>query len=188
MTKGSARGFPWFTGVVVVACAALAVLVVVLSRQNRELKAALVAADNAARRVEEALKPGARLASISVVDSAGAESMVSLDGSGGRLLLIGSKQCPACESVRPMWQELGAWAASANVETICLLTDGEPGAGEAELLRMPVFGIRRFRESSISKLPTVPVVLLLRDGVVERVWPGPYEVAVRDEIMGAVKP
>jgi hypothetical protein len=180
------RRFPFFSFVLVLACAALAALVVILSRQNRELKATVAAMDQAMRRSEDALKPGQRLTSLTSVDSAGAEVLVPLGATGRRLVLIASTQCHACESVRPYWRELGQWASSANIETTCLLTDGPPKPEDAGVLLMPVLGVRSFRESSIAKLPTVPAVLLVRDGVVEHIWPGPYDATGRDEIMSAL--
>jgi hypothetical protein len=176
------RRFPFFTAVLVVACAALSVLVFVLSRQNRELKADLTAIEGAIQRSKDALKPGQKLAPLTARNTAGMDVVVPLDAPGRRLVLIGSTQCPACASAKPYWVELSELAVPVNVGTLCLLTDG-PGTAEDEAaLSMPVLGVRGFPQSSIAKLPTVPVVLLVRDGVVERMWAGPYDVATRDEI------
>jgi hypothetical protein len=187
MTAASdSRRFPFFSLVLLLACAALCVLVVVLSQQNRKLKADLVAMDQAMRRTEDALKPGQKLTALTGLDSTGAEVLVPLDAAGRRLLFVGSTQCHACETVRPSWRELGQWAAASHIETMCLLTDGAPKPEEAGILLMPVLGVRGFRESPIAKLPTVPAVLLLRDGVVEHIWPGPFDGQGRDEIMTAL--
>jgi hypothetical protein len=180
------RSFPFFSLVLVLLCASLAVLVVVLSRQNHQLKQDLAAADRAMRRIEDALKPGQRLATLTGLDAAGAEVQVPLDAAGRRLLFVASTQCHVCDTVRPAWRELGQWAASSNIATMCLLTDGPPKPDEAGILAMPVLGVRAFRDSPLAKLPTVPAVLLLRDGVIEHLWPGPFDAQGQDEIMKAL--
>jgi hypothetical protein len=182
----SPRRFPFFTAVLVLACVALSILVVMLSRQNRALKADLAAIEGAVQRSKDALKPGQKLAPLTARNTAGMDVQVPLDEPGRRLLLIGSTQCPACAMAKPYWAELSEMAVSAKVNTLCLLTDG-PGTPEDEAaLSMPVLGVRAFPQSSIAKLPTVPAVLLLRDGVIERMWAGPYEPQTRDEVRAAM--
>lgn len=191
-TSSGTRRFPFFTAVLLVACVGLAVLVVVLSRQNRELRAELAAAEHAAQRGAgqggpEVLKAGDRVAALTAVDSAGREVQVPLDAPGRRLVMIGSSQCTSCATAKPFWVELSAAAVAGNVSTVCLMTDGKADSGAEAELSMPVLGVREFPQSSIGRIPGVPLVLLVRDGVVERVWPGPFDVRGRDEVRAALQ-
>jgi hypothetical protein len=176
----------FFPVVLGVACIGLAGLVFVLARQNRQLKAELTAVAEAMRRSENALKAGHRLGPVTGVDAAGAEFALALDGPGRRLLLVASKQCGACAAVRPAWRALGEGAAAASLPALCLYTDGPPEDDAGAELLMPVLGVRGFRQSPLAMLPTVPAVLLVRDGVVEKLWPGPYDGAAKDEILAAL--
>ena len=87
---------------------------------------------------------------------------------------------------RPFWSELGALALTTNLPTYCLMTDAPGTPDDEAALSMPVLGIRAFPNSPIAKLPMVPAVLLIRDGVLERLWPGPFDTRGLSEIRAAL--
>lgn len=183
---------PSFYSIVVVAlCAALIVLVVVLARQNGRLKAELAEALASDRRATtqsaQATLLGQRLAAVVGIDAAGHESPIPLDSPGRRLVMIASVQCTTCQDIRPYWREAAQWARSAEVQAVCLLTDERPSTLDSETLGVPVYQVKNFNESSIGNLPLVPALLLLRDGVVERVWLGEPQAAQRDEVLAALQ-
>jgi hypothetical protein len=188
MTREGPNGrAPLFSIFLIVACAGLAVLVVVLARQNQALRAALTDALEARQLAPSpGLQPGDRLSAATVIDTAGSERTLDLASPGKRLLMVASAQCPTCESVRPFWRQLAQWAGETNVEPLYLLTDRRPQESDAEALGVQTYGVRQFKESSLGRVPLVPALLLVRDGVVERVWLGSPEESARDAIAAAV--
>lgn len=191
-SSGTHRGapFPWFTSFLAVACVALTCLVLILSQRVARLRAelddAMLKAQRAAARDGQQTMLGLKLASISAVDASGARSQPRLDAPGRRLVLVGSAQCHVCEAARPFWAEIAHRAADAKLDTVCLLTDNRPNPHDAAELGAPVFLIERFESTPLGALPTVPAVLLLRDGVVERVWLGSLEAAEQDQVRAAL--
>ena len=125
------------------ACAALAVLTLLLAWQNRSLKAQMSAAANAP--LPGALKIGDTVGAFDVVDATGQKTHVSFDGQGETLLLVFSSTCGACRETIPVWNRLLADGASSAVHIVGIQTDFERTVkADATLpipdLRFPVFG------------------------------------------------
>ncbi len=182
----------WFTIFLLVACAALAVLVVLLARENRRLKAAL-SAPALGQAAPEMLKAGECVTPFDVLGEAGRAVRVEFGpGQPRTLLLVFSSQCPACARTIPVWNEITAAVESASVRVVGVQLDqgqatGAAGAPNATAARFPVFGVGSARPGPLAKIPYVPVAALLAgDGVVEHVWVGAPESAQVEELRGAL--
>lgn len=172
------------------ACLALGTLVVVLAKQNRQLKSelehALASTPPPSPRAAGDSMIGRAIQPVTGIDAAGSESTIALDSPGRQIVMIGSVHCPTCLAVRPYWHEVGHWAVSAKIPARCLLTDERPGPLDAETLGVPVHQIPNFRESSLGSLPLVPAILLMKDGVVTHAWLGEPAADQREQVMAAL--
>ncbi len=165
-----------FTLFLGVACAALAVLTLLLAWQNRSLKAELAAAAGATP--AGALKVGDTLGAFDVVDAAGNKSPVTFDGQGKTLLLVFSSTCGACRETIPVWNRLLADGVPSTVHIVGIQTDFQRAADANTAvpipdLRFPVFGSVEPRGETMSKFPAIPAAALLDGkGAVKSVWFG----------------
>ena len=183
MTGPSSQPRDRFTVCLGFACAALAVLTLALSWQNRMLKAQLAEAANAVP--EGALKVGDTLPAFDVVDAAGNQSHITFDGRGDTLLLVFSSTCGACRETIPTWNRLVAEGVKSTVQIVGLQTDFQH-TGDASVpmpdLRFPVFGVAGGSSEPLSKFPAIPGAALIDDhGVVKAAWVGvPSEAQVSE--------
>jgi thiol-disulfide isomerase/thioredoxin len=162
----------------VVACIALAVLVIFLARQNRQLKASL--ASLAASQVPaDALKAGDRVEPFALLGEAGRKDRLEFSPDGSKtLLLVFSTHCPACERALPIWNDFVAAGPPAHLRVVGIETD-RPGAAP-ELggivpasLRFPVFSVEQPPPPVMARVPYVPATVLLDGhGRVVKVWFG----------------
>jgi len=165
-----------FTLFLGVACAALAVLTLLLAWQNRSLKAELAAAAGAPP--AGALKVGDTLNAMDVVDATGQKTHVAFEGQGETLLLVFSSTCGACRETIPVWNRLLADGASSTVHVVGIQTDFQHAAGAGGTLpipdlRFPVFGSAEPRGEAMSKFPAIPAAALIDGkGAVKSVWFG----------------
>jgi thiol-disulfide isomerase/thioredoxin len=185
MTNENANPRDRFTLFLGLACAALAVLTLLLAWQNRSLKAELAAAAGAPP--PGALKAGDTLRPFDVVDAAGNKTQVAFDGKGETLLLVFSSTCGACRETIPVWNRLLADGASSAVHVVGIQTDFQQAAGaDATIpvpdLRFPVFGSAEPRGEAMSKFPAIPAAALIDGkGAVKSVWFGvPSEAQVSE--------
>jgi len=181
-------GFMQFLGV---ACAALAILTLLLAWQNRSLKTQLAAALGAPP--VGALKAGDTLGPIPVVDTSGNKTDVAFDGGGETLLLVFSATCGACRETIPQWNHLLAEGMPSAVRVVGIQTDLQqgPGAGGSPPipdLRFPVFGTTEASTESMSKFPAIPAAALIDGkGAVKSVWVGVPTAAQVSELRRALK-
>ncbi len=182
----------WFTVFLLVACAALAVLVVLLARENRRLKAAL-SAPGLGQAAPAMLKAGECVTPFELLGDAGRTVRVDFGAGHPRtLLLVFSSQCPACARTIPVWNEITAAVQSASVRVVGVQLDqgqvaGAAGSANAAPARFPVFGVAAVRPDVLTKFPYVPAAALLSgDGSVERVWFGAPETVQVEELRGAL--
>lgn len=185
---GAARRPDGFTIFLGIACAALAVLVVLLSIQNRRLKEEI--ADLAAR---SAVVGG----TWSVGDPVGSLTLRSVDGeskvafpppgaSGSTALLVFSTTCPACRETFPWWNELTRQVGPDRIAGV--RTDAGHGEESAEVLEFPVYAFDPDDPGLAAKFPFVPatVVFDARGTVTEIVF-GVPSGEKREAILKAVR-
>lgn len=149
-----------------VACLGLAVLVVVLSLQNRELKQAL-ASERAkhARQDAARLRPGERLSPFRVRDDTGAVRTVAFEGDGrATLLLFHAEGCTVCPQAFLSWEEAVPLFQDAGTRAIAIQLDAPPG----EPLVPGPPGVERVTLANVSEVPLaklriVPITVLLDD-------------------------
>lgn len=192
--KSEGQGFTRF---LVVACLALATLVVLLSIQNRRLKNDLAEAASMAVAVPQGpqLEEGYRVAPLELFDADGADEVVSFEGDK-TLVALFTTTCPHCKTALPIWEEtFPQFADREGVRIIGVELDRPaPEAGSASdtvaaSYAFPVYGMRRdanpdFRER-VTGVPTL--VLLDGDGRVERRWIGPPDEAAVGEIVSLLE-
>ncbi len=167
-----------FTLFLVVACVALAVLVLFLARQNRQLKASLAEA-MAGGLPADVLKAGDRVEPFDVLADSGEKSRIAFEAGGPRtLILVFSLHCPACERTIPLWNDVLSVKVAPSLRVIGLQTDKrDPASGPEPILfsslRFPVFGIENPGPPALGRLPGVPsAVLLDSHGLVVKTWFG----------------
>ena len=159
-----------------VACAALAVLSLLLTRQNLSLKARL--ADALGAPPPGSLKIGDTLAAFDVVDATGRRTRVAFDEQRETLILVFSSTCGACRDTLPVWNRVLADVASSRVHVVGIQTDFQSAAGVGTTLSIPnlafpVFGSAEPNSEPMSKFPAIPAAALI-DGksTVKAVWFG----------------
>src|SRR5262245_1419607 len=172
-TPSSRDRFTLFLGV---ACAALAVLTLLLAWQNRTLKAELAASASAPP--AGGLKVGDTLQAFEVVDAAGNKTPVAFDGQGKTLLLVFSSTCGACRDTIPPQNQPLADGIPSSIHVVGIQTDFQHAAeADATLpipdLRFPVFGSAEPRGEVMSKFPAIPAAAVIDGtGAVKSVWFG----------------
>lgn len=178
----------WFTRIVTVAALALALMVVFLARQNRELKRRL--GEPAAP--VDALEPGERLGPVRLVDADGRTRPLTLAEDGGpTVLLFFTPTCPACRETLPVWRSIVAsLEAPASVLGVDLAPPGSPGAREAlgaDDWPFPVVRVDPEGSAGLARIAWVPATVIVGgDGVVQRVWFGALDEAGQDELRGVL--
>ena len=154
-----------FTAFLAVACAVLAVQVVLLSLQNRELARRLDApAEVAAAERRARLEVGEVLQPFRLRADDGSVGELRFD-SWATLLLVFAEQCPACPLVFPDWEDLLPLCRAASVPVVGLRLDPR-GDETPESAREHPFSIHTLvdaREVPMAELATVPLTVLLDD-------------------------
>ena len=175
MSEPRRDGFQIF---LIVASLALAVLVVLLTVENRRLRAQLVASyeDIPA----DALGAGDVVGALELLDEAG--SPVTLDpgrAEGGTFLLLFSSQCPACEQTLPIWSELFAEEAGPDAPQVVAVQLDREADGSTALVGaaypFPVYGLSEngLGDDLRGKIPYIPAVALVEaGGTVAETWYG----------------
>ena len=172
-------GNRFFTIVFAVLFLAMAVELVLLIRQNRELKRTV--ADLQARHASEhdevdSLQEGEVVAPLSLVDLEGQASEVGYDDPArDSLLLIFSPDCPACQENMTGWRKLEQANAEQERGIYMISTAGEERTKqfvEEYDLDRPV--LLAARNDLIGyKVAYIPTTMLIGPGgVVKRVWVG----------------
>lgn len=184
---GETRWFTIFLGVV---SSALAVVVILLVLQNRQLKNRLAALPDHAP-PPLTLHAGDLFGPLVLVDDAGARLPVTFDaGSGDTLLLIFSVGCPACKETLPVWDALLSEPTRAELRVMGLQLDRgeEPDALVAAALPFPVFGVDHAASESLGKVSHIPTTVLLDgEGRVRRAWVGVLTDEGERELRAAIR-
>jgi peroxiredoxin len=173
----------------------LAVLVVLLSRQNMKLKEQISAMSGTVP-LEDALKAGDPVDSLTLIDEAGVKQPLAYDqGEERTVLLVFSMDCPACEQTLPIWSELfsGPQREGIRVLGVDLDRGDEEDSGASPLLptALPfaVYGAERAESGSLEKVPYIPATVIVdRDGIVEKTWFGVLSEDDQDEVRRNLAP
>jgi hypothetical protein len=175
-------GEKFFSIFLMVACAALAVLVLLLAQQNRSLKTQLSTLLTP-QIPPEGMKAGDVLEPLALLDDGGNRLVINFEGLADRtLLLFFSPDCPACRETIPLWSAvLSKHPSTVRVTGIRL------GAGIEEAPNLPfaVYTPEDGGESLAGKIPFVPATVVLdEEGTIERVWYGVLDEEKQTELAG----
>src|SRR5262245_12773130 len=187
------RRASWFTPFLMVACAALAVLVILLARQNRALRAQLTEAVQ--QRGRESIRVAEHLDSlptfappIEQASSAPADALEFDDGRLGTVLFVFSSTCPACESMIGAAARFNVAGRDRGVFLIALQTDArEPANLTHTQFGFTVRGVPDIRSTWLRRLDSVPAFIIVdHTGVVRGTWWGVLDSAQEAEIAAII--
>jgi hypothetical protein len=181
-----------FTMFLVVACIVLAVLVIVLARQNWKLKASFATLAKS-QIPADALKTGDTVEPFTLLgDDARKERLLFSPDGPKTLLLVFSTHCPACERTLPVWNEFLTSSPPQGVRAVGVETD-HPGTAPQlggivpASLGFPVFSVEQPPPPVLGKIPYIPATVLLDGhGRVVRVWFGIPTKDQMDELRSLV--
>lgn len=167
------RAIPWFTAFLVLATLALSILVIVLARHNRQLRAET----NALRQLagDSALFPGEILASLdsfgpateSTHDDVAQDALTLVDGRPGTILLLSSGACGACETVMPRFAALAARHGASGVACYAIQIDARSPTDlthtnwGTDLGGVQVRGVPGAERSWLRRIPLIPSIVIL---------------------------
>ncbi len=172
------RTIPWFTGFLLLATLVLSVLVIVLARNNRELRAEAAALRQLSG--DSALFPGEVLASLESFGPAStdasapdptdapptnappADALTLVDGRPGTVLLLYSGSCGACDVVMPRFAALAARHTPAGLACYAIQIDAKSPADLTHTdMGIEVRGVPGAERSWLRRVPLIPSVIVL---------------------------
>jgi thiol-disulfide isomerase/thioredoxin len=164
----------WYSLFLSVISLALAVLVVLLVVQNRDLKAQMRASASGAER--GGLAAGETLASFQLADASGAPAQVPVGDGKRRLLLVFTSTCPHCAHAMPIWRDLMA-SGNNGLEVVGVQLDaGTEAAKPLDTLPFPVMSPGSAPPAFLAKLSGVPASIIVDgSGKIEKLIYGPPE-------------
>ncbi|MBX3315480.1 MAG: hypothetical protein KF902_01305 [Phycisphaeraceae bacterium] len=166
---------PLFTAFLLVATLTLSILVLLLMRQNRNLRSETTALRQLTG--EAALPRGEMLASLETFASASSDTpdaMAFLDGRLGTFLYLFSSSCGSCETIMPRVAALSARHTPSGVECFAIQIDANAPADLAHTdLGLPVRGVYEAPRTWLRRVPLVPALVLIdHNGVLIHAWYG----------------
>lgn len=180
----------WFSIVSVCGMLGLGVLCLLLTGQNRELRAALAERDDviALQAGETGLRTGDRVGALSLFDREGAA--VELDfvpGSPVTVVLFTSSGCGACEVTLPRWEEmLSQDMVGARVIGIDASARDASSIEERSAM-FRTLGTTNEQVGWLREIPLSPAVLVIDpSGVIRGAWYGQRAAGRTEEIRGLV--
>lgn len=174
----------FLTVVLCATCIALTVLVFLLARQNRQLKALLAAPPGLPAGVE-ALAAGDVVAPFDANAQPSGEATHVAFGHGvpNTLLLVFSPDCPACIETMPAWNRVLVDPLPGAVRVLGLKT----GPGMHEGAAAPAFPVLELT-GPFDKVPFVPATVLVNGaGTVQQVWFGALNSTQEAELREALE-
>jgi hypothetical protein len=164
------RGDRGFQLVLIIACIALAALVLLLAWQNRQLKEEL-ASVSTMQMPPKGLAAGDLFPSLVLLEEGGEPTTLEFgEDEPRRLLLVFSTQCPACRDTLPIWNSLLENPPS-GVQVAGIQLGG--ATDEFPFLPFPVFTPEDGGASLAGKIPYVPATLIVDPGGrIEQIWYG----------------
>lgn len=182
-----------FTGFLILACAALCLLVLLLSRENRQLKARVQQLVMQPPGRPPAPKIGDTLTPLTVIDKSGAQTTLALaatpDLPNQRTLILAlSASCPHCETTIPIWNEILRQVGSPAVRIVGLQLEAQTAAQlQPTLATFEVRGILNPRETWAYSIPMVPATIMTSPtGVIEHAWFGELSKSQQEELTTAL--
>lgn len=188
----------WFTPFLMVACIALGVVVVLLSRtiarqsaDRAALHEELVEVNNklAAEMQRTSVRRGDVFGVITLRAADGTETPTRFDwGDRSTVVLVVSGGCDACAVNLEAWRDVLA-QPHPHCDVVLITVDEFP---PGETAALDALGVDRFvavdgRTSTLGGLRLVPATILIGpDGVIERVWHGVVSDAVAAEMSEAL--
>lgn len=172
-----------FTLFLSIACVALAALVLLLAKQNRDLKGALAQAGSH----PEEIKAGETLPPLTTVTDGGETRPLETPATTN-VVLVFSSTCPACEQTLPIWKAmieagLGPGVQVTGVQTDRFKQPGDPPKALATPLPFPVVGITRVPGEAMEKIPYIPAAIVTdAQRVVRYAWFGVPDEARKAEL------
>ncbi|HXQ69098.1 MAG TPA: TlpA disulfide reductase family protein [Pyrinomonadaceae bacterium] len=176
----------------------LAIINVLLIRQNLDLRQQLAAGGRTLDLTTNVLKPGDVVATVTATDLDGRPYQLEYKKDGRhRLLLFFSPNCPYCEQQSPLWRDLLNNVDKDRFNVVGVVSDREDRqsvAAHAELAgyfttKTPLPVVFFDNESLGSyKLTATPTTLLIdEDGKVEHAWVGKWDESRVMEVAAALK-
>lgn len=175
--------FNFFTAFLLVATLALSLLVVLLMRQNRNLRSETVALRQLTG--EAALPRGEMLASLETfpppapaaadpTPTDSPDAMAFLDGRLGTFLYLFSASCGSCETMMPRVAAISARHTPSGIECFAIQIDAKAPADLAHTdLGLPVRGVYEAPRTWLRRIPLVPALVLIdHNGVLIHAWYG----------------
>ncbi|MCW5767903.1 MAG: hypothetical protein KIT19_04405 [Phycisphaeraceae bacterium] len=179
--------FNLFTAFLLLATLTLSILVLLLMRQNRNLRSETTALRQLTG--EAALPTGEMLASLETfapppthspgviapaTDTPTPDAMTFIDGRLGTFLYLFSSSCGSCETIMPRVAALSARHTPSGVECFAIQIDANAPADLAHTdLGLPVRGVHEAPRTWLRRVPLVPAMVLINhDGVLVRAWYG----------------
>jgi len=196
--SGSGR---WFSTTLGLLAAALAVMVLLLARQNLALKHRLAeAAEGGAP--APSFEVGERFEAPRLLDATGAPATpLADDGAAPALVLVFSSTCPACRATFGTWGDSARRAAELGVAVVGIRLDAVPGEDPRTTLPpaidFPVYAVDPASPGAMRKVRSVPTTVVLgADGRVAATWSGTLDadaagalgIALRDVAPDPVRP
>lgn len=187
----------WFTPFLMVACVALAAVVVVQVRTNRSLRTDIAglradlektAAELLTARGTKPLAVGDAIEDLKLQDEKGMWNPRSFVTSGrSTLMLIASHGCEACAATAPVWETILA-GPHPNCDAILVYIDGPPTPNdEHSFLPVGRYFVHKGRDTSLGRLTMIPsTVLIGPDGVIDHVWYGVIDPDMMREISDVI--
>ncbi|MCC6678187.1 MAG: hypothetical protein IT436_13685 [Phycisphaerales bacterium] len=177
-----------FTGFLILACAALCILVVLLSQENRRLKSQSLTPAAAPGR-PPALKPGDHLAPLTLIDKSGRAADFTFAAPRQRTLILAvGGGCPHCATTLPIWNDILRQVASPAVRIVGIQVEAEsPDKLEPLPADFEINAVRNPRHTWLYALPMVPATLIAGPGGdIEHAWFGELSEAQQEELRSAL--
>jgi peroxiredoxin len=168
--------------VLVVLVLAMAVEILLLVKENRELRSALTAR----RGPFKVLNPQEKVPPLVGIDRNGEEVKIEYPSSEQTVLFWFSTACPSCEHNVEFWRQAYQEHKSPKLRFFGVTTAGEEKTEELAdkfQFEFPVLVVSDYSLLDKYKVEVIPQTMLIdQNGMVKKVWPGPLSENYKTEI------
>ncbi len=180
---------PWTPILSYVLIVMLTAEVVLLAKQNRDLKATI---NRMSAGPMETLKPGESVGTIAAWTLGGETRQLRFDDAPRKsLLFVLSTTCPHCEKNLPLWQEIAVRGGADSCRIVGVSLHDLPTTRAYVAAKGIRFEVVSAADSDFTrhyKIPGVPETILLdARGRVEKTWIGELSDAQTREILGLAR-